>query len=318
MNELLDMTYLRDRIGGLVGRLHRDESGATLTEFVVMLPVFLLVFYGVMELGQFSRKGSEAPVKAYKQTFEEALRYQKDFYAIDWNTHPTTAAGHAGDQLFGTGMISEGSPVHNRSDAVKIAANTTEALAYKGLLENGHMGESYERANAVGTIIDINGCEGVQPGASNDCYQLNDGRLTDDIEDLVGDSQYAKSLLSDAPDVQEFSNVTNGGVFGALNAVFDGFGIRPAMAAGIRYGTVTGRHEEDYTFAGRTVEMNAYFNTLVPPGTHGGNQGQRADAAYATAISRLTMQGQQHYENLLGIDYANDLESEDLTVPDYP
>ncbi len=316
MNELSDMRSPLGFINRLLTQLHRDESGATLTEFVVMLPIFLLVFYGVMELGQFSRKGSEAPIKAYKQTFDQALEYQKDFYAMGWNVHATSAAVSAGDQLAGTAITSESSPVHNRSTSIKVAANATEATTYLGLGANGHMGESHMRTEAVGMVGDLQGCEGAMPPDSNDCIELNP-HLTNDLRDLVGESDFAYGLLNDGPDASSFSGM-GGGVFSSLNNVLSGIGIRPAMAAGIRYGTVTGRHDETYSFAGRDVEMNAFFNTLVPPGTHGGGQGPRVDALYATAISRFTMQGQDHYADLPGIKWSQPLDSKTIDVPDYP
>lgn len=311
---------LRDKFGWIRRRLawfERDESGATMTEFVIMLPIFVLIFNGVMILGEFARKGSEPPVRAYKATFSKVIDFQKSAFAVGWSMQSTAGGGHAGDQLAGTGWVSDASPVHNRSTSVKVAANAAEASTYGLLVADGHMGESFARASAPGLAMDIEGCEGIEPPASNDCYQLNgsDDRLTRDINDLVGGSDYAEALLDDSI---EFSGFSGNSFLDVLNDSLDILGARPALAAGIRYGTVSGRHEETFTFAGLSKDMNAYYSSLIPPSTTGGGQGPRLDALRATAVTRLTMESHDHYGELPGIGWSQPVPSESYSVPDYP
>ncbi|MFP4598976.1 MAG: TadE/TadG family type IV pilus assembly protein [Persicimonas sp.] len=307
---------LRERLA----RLHRDESGATLTEFVIMLPIFLLVFNGVMILGEFSRKGSEAPINAYKGTFEKAIDFQNSAFALDWSTQSTTGGGRALTQLL-PGDGDEAAPVHNRSGAVEAAATATEGAAYGSLAAQGHMGESNTRARSIGVALDLEGCEGIVPGDSDDCVPLNGGgtndRLTSDIGDLVGGSDYAKALLDDSV---KFNSPNSSGAFDLLNDALDILGARPAIGAGIRYGTVAHRSGEPFTFAGRTTDISAHFSALIPPSTQGGGQGPRVDALRATAVNRLTMESSQHYhyKDLLGIKWSQPLDSASYDVPDYP
>jgi hypothetical protein len=298
---------------------NRNESGATMTEFVIMLPIFVLIFNGVMILGEYTRKGSEPPVHAYKATFGKVIDFQKSAFAVGWSMQSTAGGGYAGDQLAGTGWVSDASPVHNRSTAVNVAANAAEASTYGLLVTDGHMGESFARTSAPGLAMDINGCEGIEPPASNDCYQLNgngpDERLTRDITDLVGGSEYAEALLDDSI---EFSGFSGNSFLDVLNDSLDILGARPALAAGIRYGTVSGRHEQSFEFGGLSKEMNAYYSSLIPPSTTGGSQGPRVDALRATAVTRLTMESHDHYSELPGINWSYDLPKVSHSVPDYP
>lgn len=320
---------LVQRLRRALGTFHVDQRGSTLTEFVIVLPIFVLVFNGVMILGEFTRKGSEAPIRAYKQTFDQALVFQKDFFTADWNVVPATAAVDAADQLAGTSMMGDSSPAHNSSGAVEVVANVTEGAAYGGLGFRGTMGESRTRAGAIAVVpgTKLYGREGPGPAMPADSTRLDgtgdEDRITSDLKDLVGESEYAFDLLNDGVSPSSFSG-SGGGAFSALNSLVTAAGIRPAFAAGIRYGTVSARHEEDFTFAGRTISIDAHFSTLVPPGTTGDDtcpvfgQGPRCDAARATTVSRLTMEGHEQYKDLLGIQFSNPLDSVNANVDPYP
>lgn len=322
-----------DRLRRLIAPLHLDDSGATLTEFVIALPIFVMIFSSVMLLGEFTRKGTETPVVAYKQTFGEALRFQKSYWTLDWNLGPVPAAADAADQLAGTGFLGESSMAHNHSTAVKVTSIATETLAYTGLGARGHLGESYARANLM-TVVpggDVYGCDSLSVEyPSAECAKLNDstgggaiglsnGWLVSDLKKITGPtngSEYAFDLLNDGPSVSEFVK-PSGGLWGKLNNAITGTGIRPAIAAGIRYGTVSRRVKEDFSFAGRTMTFDAHFSTLVPPSAQGGTLGPVIDATRATAVTRATMQAHPHYADLLGIDWNQPLRSKTIDVPEY-
>jgi hypothetical protein len=319
---------------GLVGRglraFHVDQRGSTLTEFVIVLPIFVLIFNGVMILGEFTRKGSEAPIRAYKETFDQALVFQKDFFTADWNLQPSLAAVDAADQLAGTAVLGSGtSPAHNTSTAVEITSNVTEGAAYAGMGFRGTMGESYARAETIAVVpgTKLYGREGAGPAWPSDSIRLDgtgeEDRLTSDLKDLVGESKYAFAMLNDGVSPSSFSS-SGGSAFSTLNSLITAAGIRPAFGAGLRYGTVSARHKEDFSFAGRTISIDAHFSTLVPPGTTGDSscpvfgQGPRCDAARATTVSRLTMEGHEQYKDLMGIQFSNPLDSVNENVDPYP
>jgi hypothetical protein len=311
---------LAGRARRALGGLHRNESGATMTEFVIVLPVFILVFNGVMVLGQFTRKGSEAPIRAYKKTFENVLPFQTNWWGQPAHMQTGAAAIDAGIQLAGDAQA------HNLSTSVNIASNISEGAAYTGLGVRGHMGESYARTNALTVLpgTELSGCDSIGPAWPSDCTDLNDssgisaitttnGKLTSDLTDLTGDSDYAYALFNDGTDATAFTG-GGGGILAMLNAVITAVGIRPAIAANVRYGTVYGKHQESYTFAGRTMNMDVYFSTLVPPTP----KGAASDAAWAAGTTRTTMLGIDHYDDLLGIAWDQPLDSESISVPSYP
>jgi hypothetical protein len=331
MNDRLETT--RARLGELIERaatrlrrLHRDEAGTSLTEFVIMLPVFLLIFNGVMILGEFTRKGTEAPIRAYKDTFANVLPFQQDQWFSGVHMHPASGAFDAGiSQLAGD------SKVHNVSGAVAGVANIAEGAAYTRLGTGGHMGESYARANIVTLMpgTKLQGCDGIGPDWPTACESLNNssgpgalsgsfslspknGKLTGDLKDLTGRSEYAYALFNDSISVSSFSG-SGGGVLGMLNRFITGSGIRPALAANIRYGTVSGYAGEPFSFAGITMDMSAHYNVLVPPTP----KGEFLDGATATAVARVTMAGHAHYDNLLGIDWSQPLSRKNIRVRPY-
>lgn len=299
-------------------KMHRAESGTTMTEFVIMLPVFLTIFSGVMILGEFTRKGTHRPIKAYKATFEKVLPFQKKFqFPIK---HIQSAAG-ATDAVV---QLATNSSPHNESSVVKYAAGAAETAAYGGLGVKGTFGESYARANTVAAVpnMKLKACNGMGPDWPSDCVDLNDksgmgaialsnGKLTSDITDVVGNSKYARNLLDDGTRLSGFSG--GGGVLGMLSSALNVGGVRSVFAAGIRYGTVSGVVEDSYTFAGQTMDMEAHFNVLVPPST----QGPTLDAARAVATTRLTMTSSDHYDDLPGISDSQPLGRESLNVPNY-
>lgn len=302
----------------ILGKMHRAETGTAMTEFIIVLPIFLLIFNGVMILGQFTREGTTRPIRAYKDTFEKVLPFQKDFPMATWSISPASGAVEAGVH-----MTDSHSPVHNVSPMVKGAAIVTEGLTYTGMGIKGTMGESYARANALTLVpsMKLMGCKKNGPDWTSGCTELNktmggtgdfnNGNLTANIDKIIGDSEYANALLNDAIQPAAFKPGT---VLSTLMSGITVLGIRPALAAGIRYGTVYGRADDSYTFAGQTMEMDAYFSVLVPPAT----QSPKLDAARAGLTTRASMLGFGHYEKLLGIKGSQPLKSASFNVPNYP
>lgn len=306
-----------------VRRLHRNESGTTLTEFVIMLPVFLMVFNGVMILGQFTRKGTEAPIAAYKDTFEKVIPFQKQTWFSGVHMHPVSGSIDAGiSQLANT------SKVHNVSTSVKWVANGAEASAYTRQGLQGSMGESYARA-IVPTAMPgakIQGCDGIGPAWPTKCEKLNtssginavvstfgtsNGKLTSRTKDVTDGSKYAYALFDDSISVPNMGG--GSGLLGMLNQFLTATGIRPALAANIRYGTVSGTAGDPYTFAGITMDMRAHYSVLVPPTP----KGKIADGAMANAVTRLTMAGNKQYDKLLGIAWNQPLSVSNFSVSPY-
>jgi hypothetical protein len=305
-------------LSGSLRRFQHDDSGATLTEFIILLPFFILCFQGVYTLGHLSEKNTHAPIKAYKQTFNKALAYQNSYYEVGTSWQTTAAAIDSGAQLATT------STPHNDSGVVEAVSGVWDGATQIGLGAEGTMGESFVRSWAVGQVADLNAFYEYDRSGwlSSDDFEViqldkpgSDRLLTRDITDIVGESELARQLLDDGTSVSNFSNISGGGAFGALMSVLSGTGLRPAIAAGNRYGTVSAKVTEVHPFPGGSIDSEAWFVTSIPPGTTGQ---PRVDALRATAMTRGTMHGLGPYKDLLGIKYSQPLDRESISVDSYP
>lgn len=309
------------RFHGVFERLHRDEGGATLTEFVICLPIFILVFQGVVVLGKMYAEGTKPPIVAYKKTFTKALDYQKKGFrhmGHGWQT--TAAATRSAQQLIEA-------PPHNESGLAKGAAGIwdTWMLAERGL--RGTMGTSHSRAWAPSKVMKI----WARNDAGGDPWVQMDkgGRnklMTPKLGDIIGDSKYAKDLFADAARLGDYRG-GGGGLSGALNGVLNFTGTRPSLGAGVRYGDVSHREEHNITVMGRSLNSNAWFITAIPPATSAGDgynglvnrrNGPHTDAIRSTALTRLTMKSYNPYNKLLGIKWSQPLRSKRIRVRPYP
>ena len=61
-----------------LGGLHHDEEGTTITEFVLLLPVFITIFAGMLNLSRLQHNSVEAHVSASKRLWDQAIPVQKD------------------------------------------------------------------------------------------------------------------------------------------------------------------------------------------------------------------------------------------------
>jgi hypothetical protein len=66
-------TGLRTRLQ----RLHQEDDGTTLTEFVICLPVFIIVFMGLIDLYKMQNTSVEIQIMATKNMWKEAIPVQK-------------------------------------------------------------------------------------------------------------------------------------------------------------------------------------------------------------------------------------------------
>lgn len=128
-------------------QLGRDESGAALTEFVMVLPVFLMIFAGIGYLGSFERASTKTWGAAYRDTWRQAIPVQKGEGAGHHREH--SAGGARGVADLGTYEI------HNRDEAARSKTNDAEARAYAGTQQNGDFGESGRRVESAQAVIEL-------------------------------------------------------------------------------------------------------------------------------------------------------------------
>lgn len=249
-----------NRLRGLLRRFHADTYGTTLTELLITLPVFIIVFAGVVRLGELHRTALLTEGEAYQETFNKALEVQ----GLD-------VADGLGGLLQGSGSALHMSPPVAAADAVvqletyeprqrglvrgaiKLAEHTT--YSFDGLVLSGHFGESYSRITPL-KLINV-GFLGVNEA------------VTPNPEDLFGQSYLSRDLLYDGPNADLDSVGFSTGsplqaLYGVLNGAISMTGARGALAANMRYGTVTGVSTDQVNLRFRSVDYEMYYTTSVP------------------------------------------------------
>jgi hypothetical protein len=178
---------------------------------------------------------------------------------------------------------------------------------------HGHWGESYGRLWPLAEVgKEPPGLEGVMSpetpllfGQSSSSSQL--------ARDLVFDGYDYEFGLGDC----ESALATVGG---AVNELIGGAGARPMMAAGVRYGTVTGTSESTADYPGGSRTFEVAFNTTVAPHVF---EDEWIQPALSVAVSRFALENcaLAPYAGLLGVTEVPRLPSSSnpntqLQVPD--
>lgn len=251
---------------GVLQQLHREEQGTALTEFVIVVPIFITIFIGMLNIAAIQRDAGRVQLRAYKQVWERAIPVQRSFNGGKHMLPPAAAATSLGLSNDGSSTL---------GNVQDMAKNT-------GLLSSGHFGESW----ALTKLPEASGIVS---------YDVPKGKAARRVEDLT-DSKVVKELVSDNLGKPNFSGELASMVSGLITAS----GMRPALAAGIRYGSVQGRAEQSGTFMGHmgSYEVSAAFDVLVAPYAYTGMQ-----HAITVAMSRFTVEGCKVFGTTLGIEF---------------
>lgn len=152
-----------------------------------------------------------------------------------------------------------------------------------GLTQSGHVGESYQRVRRARQHIEL---------------RHVDADLTDQLNGVTGESAYAQKLFDDSGSASTY--------YPGNSSSVSSHGLRPVLAAGVRYGTVVGSNHETVEVGGNSIELAHYFTTLVAP--------KPSSEATASAIARSTLDGHGPYDNLLGIAQDQPLDADSIDV----
>jgi hypothetical protein len=118
---------LKTTIARLFRRVDHDERGTALTEFTICLPVFVMLFIIITNLGQLQVEGVGVMIQANKEMWGNAIPVQKKLVDIVHQS-PQLAAVQGGAQV-----------INNFSDYP--IADATLGGSYIGLLAGGTNGE---------------------------------------------------------------------------------------------------------------------------------------------------------------------------------
>jgi hypothetical protein len=259
---------ISERARRAIRRFRLDEGGATMTEFIITLPVFILIFAGVATLSRLNRAVVRTGGVAYSEMWDNALEVQLD----DPGTH--TSVRHSGSAIKANMRVYR----DKQPDRFvrQVVRRETNAMGNR-LRSKGTLGESAARVNTTQNEVKLR-------------YIHAD--VTPNIGGVVGESRYARRLFDDGPSAPTFSGNPNGRL-GDLGSMVRGSGTRMVHATAARYGEEVGAEVETVTVAGQPIRVYQYYSTLVSP------HWQREDVA--TAVARTAMSGISPYDNLLGI-----------------
>ena len=226
-----------DRLRAILGRVAADESGTSLTEFVVLLPIFLLIFTGIGQLAQLSHEGIRVKARASRNTWKAARDAQSR--APNGNhLHPRIAANGARSEI----------QSHDSPNGDTQALNKNAGLARRGTA-----GEAQSAVRFVGRAPSMGAPSGDPPGSDVDDFP----------QDIVDDSR-RNTVRRGSGALAPFSGSA------ALSKVAP----NPAVAAGTRYGMVVGEDDASVRLAGETYDLSAGYDTLVSPVAVDGTPGE--------------------------------------------
>lgn len=268
-------------------QLYDDERGTTMTEFIMTVPIFIVCFVGIVQLGLFNEKSVKTWARAHRNTFELVTRVSNPL-ASPYAQPTAGAALSAGTLALG------GQPI-NAAPAGYPYAMLSETGTWIEMARRGHWGESNARTLPADAMLRLT---------------YVDGNVTANPNRIMGNSRrFTKDLVDE--NVGNFSSGGGGSALGVLNGVISGSGIRPALGAGMRYGAVGAYADDNLTIMGRSISTRAHFNCLVPPRPLTG-----AEAEWVpTAITRLTMESYREYTGVLGISGRQRYPGGSLSTP---
>lgn len=255
------------------------ERGTAMTEFVITLPVFVILFWGIVNLGKLLREGVRVKAVASRDTWVATQDVFEQTMSVT-HQYPTVAGGTA----MGNIDVTAGG-----GGAVDMAPT---AAMYKniGLLSNGTQGEA-ERSQF---IFNFGGdsASGSAPGSG----------LGSDFPGYIGDDSSWNTLSSAS------------GIFGVFSgaSVLSSIGPNQTWAAGIRYGMVQESADRDVDAFNQSFTLAAQYDVLVSPKPVKGMMGMSAGGLGAdylpVSFSRLSAEEDDCLSSVLAItkDESND------------
>jgi len=249
----------------ILDMLHDDDRGTAMTEFVICLPVFLIVFAGIATLAELEVASTAVEVRATKDLWSKAIPVQQSNISI--HMQPAVSGAMAVGQI--------------GSHFSQPIGDTLAIAKEGGLAAKGHFGESYFATKPVDVFADLG--SPVEGRLTPDCQQIVP---TDYTRDLVDDS-----LVKQIP--------SGSGPLAAFNMVISMAGVRPAIAAGIRYGIVVGQNSDSGQAGPVPYNVSAGYDVLVAP--------KPSNEWIATAVTRLAAESYKPYSGVLGIEFSSRL-----------
>ena len=256
-------------------KLGRGQGGSALTEFTMFLPVWLLLFIGIVNLGKLGWATTNTQIQAQLALWDQAVQMTSAEAELEVHMSPKTAGPDAGIKS------AKGRPVYSGTNSM---ANNFDAVTWAGAITlGGHWGESYQRTialDAVGITEDL------------EVHERPDSLYSDGVND------YPMRSLNDTIEPE----VGGDGVAAVIASLIQLSGAQHAVGAGARYGVIMSE-QLDNTIelsAWQDVTANARYDLLVPPAAMTGFNADRVPFA----LLRLLAEADENYSVML--DFGGD------------
>lgn len=244
-----------------------DERGTALTELIVTMPVFIIIFVGMVSLSKVEQQSVHVKIMASKDTWVQAMEVaDSGVFSTDFETKMPMLAG-----MDGLSKISS-YPSEN-GDMLGQMKNI-------GLATGGQAGEG-DRATM------FSGIWGQSPSGDAPGQSLSD---------------YPQNMLDD--EHSQFRTLS--GASGPLavylpNIPLSALGSYQATAASNRYGMVVGEADVNFTASGRNFEFAATYDVLNSP-VSGPAGNFLHDLIVVPGFSRLMAEEDSCLSNILALD----------------
>lgn len=247
--------------------LHRDRRATALTEFVITLPVYMVMLMGIMTLYELHQGVMTSERAASGNAWEDTVNLQTNGM-FNWDSAQRVTPP--------TGL---GSVYSFYNDYEWSAYAGADALTTGGglYLDSGLKGD------VIGNVADFNvsGVTSPVTGAT----------------DVMCNPSHTRNLMDD---VGNFSSGTGGSLAGTINSALNYSGVRPGVAAGIRYGITGG--SDDLTFGtggfrGYEAEANTGYMVSSPT--------QPTERFPSVAFSYLEIYGNDAFNDLAPLGWNN-------------
>ena len=252
----------------LVNGIRRDERGTALTEFVIILPVFIMVFAGILQLRKVGNEAVEHQVRANKKLWVAVFEAEDEPLRM-------TPRGQ-----FAQAFSSTEQNIMQRLDS---GANAL----------GGHWTEHYTRTRVIMPVV--SGVQVEQPWRR---------RLTLEPSNVIGNATVARALVDDALTLSDVRPSNSGIVGTIINGAMQLIGGNAGYAANIRYGNVFSEPQIDEIEAGGiSHRFETSYESRVSPA-----QGPPFSDPFNTAedrsylIARLSGETENNYAKLM--DYV--------------
>ena len=296
------LAALQGRIRVALRRVHRCDKGATLTEFIIVLPVFITVFIAVMELAKLQTARVQIQTAATGDLWEQAIPVQRNL-SPPAPSNRYTDPGRADDD---SGDVVDDSDDVNRAFSDPVDDQMAQAM------EDGTIGEAGAALNAGGAAN--------RTGADDLPYLTGVEPDTDDVlvrgQASPNTPMYADQIVDDRGGHTSRTPPTGPPpVLGAgVPTAKGGDETNASFAAGIRYGLVGAtRNAPPGFFDGITgagdvaideTEVEVGYSTLVAPYPMVFDSGTNQHFT-PVGTARRYMVNHPAYGNLYGIDFGN-------------